>query len=129
MLCRVRRKADIPLVVELNRSVYRMKENTVSVINPPVEYKDPFENIITLKESGQIQQYGDSRWSGTVLIKRESLNHDDMVRSLIESKVQNGHIFTKGVQRPFAAPYFTVMEQDSKEPLLWKFVVMRDYLD
>lgn len=95
----------------------------------PFTRTDPFGNTLMLTESGQMGAYKDSRWSGTVEIDRDGLNHEDMVRSLIEGQVREGHIFTKGVQRPFAAPYFTQLEQDPQNPKIWRFTVMRDYLD
>lgn len=101
----------------------------MSILNPAPEHTDSFGNIITLTESGQMGQHQDSRWSGTVRIDRDQLNHEDMVRSIIEHHVREGHIFPVGIQRPFAAPYFTHFGQKSDEPKVWYFTVVRDFLD
>ena len=98
-------------------------------LSPPLTKKDSFGNSLVLLESGQIGPYKDSRWSGTVIVERETLNHKDMVKSLVESVVQHGHIFDVGVPCVFATPYFIKLEQVEGDPHLWAFVVMRDYLD
>ena len=97
-------------------------------LNPPIVKDDGFGNTITLRASGQIAAYKDSEWIGSVTCKPE-MNHRDMVQALIEAQVGEGHIFEKGVNRPFHRPYFEVLRQRDLDPLTWDFNVHRTYLD
>ena len=97
-------------------------------INPPHVVTDPFGSTITLTESGQIAAYKGNRWTGSVHIEREGLNHEDTARSLIQGQVREGYIFPKGVVCPFASAYFIELKS-SNDGHDWTFVVERDYLD
>ena len=90
---------------------------------------DPFGSVTTLEEGGQLGQYKDSQWSGTIRIGRETLNHEDMVRDLVQRAVKEGYIYPVGVTTPFGSASFTHLSQDPKDDNLWHFVVTRSYLD
>jgi len=94
----------------------------------PIVKDDGFGNSITMRASGQIAAYKDSEWIGFVTLK-DTMNHRDMAQALIESQVNEGHIFEKGNNRPFHRPYFEVLRQRDTQPNIWDFNVHRVYLD